>query len=387
MKAKYFLPAIAAALVTATFSQAAVLENLRPYLVNHFTFDNPLGGDIHSSVEVDLGLDHTNINLVNGAPRVADGAWGGSQYSLQSGQINLLDNDDWKAGIQFSSSEESTLVGTKHVTGITLMGWFKPLGDESNNPSPNTNTGFPFDRFNAFGLFGLLRGDENMEDTDGHSVRALIEVIGGHITGLGRRLDDQPGSGTVRSVEDWDQVMTPEAWTHITATFHFDIGTVDLYKNGLPMEQENLDTFSWQSTGEEVEYTSNTAAGGIKIGGSFPDNSEERNPFNGRIDELMAFNKWLSPAEVLAQYQLVSGLPADMDADVDVDGRDLMNILRTNPQLIGAWEEAFGIGVNSAALVAVPEPGTLVLLLYAMSGGWSRRSTLGCVSRLSTLKK
>jgi hypothetical protein len=358
-------------------------------LVNHFTFDNPLGGDIHSSVEVDLGLDHTNINLVNGAPRVADGAWGGSQYSLETGQVsNFFGNDDWKAGIQFSSSEESTLVGTKHGTGVTLMGWFKPLGNRFNNPSPNTNTFFdPNDNFNAFGLFGLLRGDENMEDTDGHSVRALIEVISGRIVGIGRRLDDQPGSGSVRSEDRWDRVMIPGEWNHITATFDFDLGTVDLYKSGLPMEQEDLNTFSWDLDEDETDFTSDTAAGGIKIGGSFPDNSEERNPFNGRIDELMAFNKWLSPAEVLAQYQLVSGLPADMDADVDVDGRDLMNILRTNPQLIGAWEEAFGIGVNSAALVAVPEPGTLVLLLYAMSGGWSRRSTLGCVSRLSTLKK
>jgi hypothetical protein len=141
--------------VWPSVAAAAVLESLAPFLVNHYTFDNPLGGDLSSNVEVDLGSDLTNIQLLNGAPRVADGAWWGSAYSLETRQNNDAENDDWKAGIMFGSSAESTLAGTASATGITLMGWFKPLGGRSNNPSPNTNSEDPDDYYNAFGRRGF----------------------------------------------------------------------------------------------------------------------------------------------------------------------------------------------------------------------------------------
>lgn len=242
-------------------------------MVNHYTFDRPLGGNINSPIEVDLETDQTAIALLNGASRIADAAWGASTYSLQAGPNgDSVSNDGWKAGIQFPSSWESTLVGTKHVTGISLMDWFKPLGDRFNNPSPNTTTPDGTDQFNAFGLFGILRGDENLEHIDGHVVRALLEVINNRVTGLGRRLDVQPGSGSIRSVERWDLIMVPGEWSHLTATFDFNEGDVALYKNGLPLDPENLIVGSWEFT-ESTGYTSNVPAGGIKIGGSFPDNS------------------------------------------------------------------------------------------------------------------
>ncbi|QEG35403.1 LamG domain-containing protein [Bythopirellula goksoeyrii] len=353
--------------------QAAVLPSLQSSLANYYSFDRPLGGNFDSLIEIDLGTDQTNIALLNGAPRIADAAWSGSTYSLQTGQnSDTLSNDDWKAGIQFLSSAESTLIGTKHVTGISLMGWFKPLGNHFDNPSLNTNTPAGEDRYNAFGLFGLLRGDENLGNTDGHAVRALLEVINDRITGLGRRLDSQPGSGSIRSVERWDQIMIPGEWCHLTATFDFDRGEVALYKNGLPIETENLSVGNWDLT-EGIDYTSNESAGGIKIGGSFPDNSQERNPFNGLIDELMAFNQWLTPDLVLAQYQLVSGLPGDLDGDHDVDGADFLQIQRSSPHLLSSWQEQYGIGIEPQASatnvqdsLAAPEPSGICLAFLAM---------------------
>ena len=43
-------------------------------------------------------------------------------------------------------------------------------------------------------------------------------------------------------------------------------------------------------------------AAGIKIGGSFPQNSLERNPFNGLMDDLMLFDRSLSAVDVRAQF-------------------------------------------------------------------------------------
>jgi len=283
-----------------------VLESLKPNLINHYTFDNPKDHDPKSSVELDLGSDKTKINLLNGAPRVEDGAWAGSKYSLETGQKNAKPNDDWKAGIMFKSSAESTLKGSQHVTQLTIMGWFKPLGTVADNPSPNTVTPAPNDKYNAFGLAGLLRGDEGVGSLDGHAVRGLLEVINGKVTAIGRRLDSQSGSGQRASVENWDVVMPPNKWTHIAATYDFEKGAIELYKNGRPVACSATTVANWQLKAGEKNFTSNTAAGGIKIGGSFPDNSVERNPFNGRIDELMFFNKALTAEEVAGQYKLIS---------------------------------------------------------------------------------
>lgn len=351
---------------------AAVLDSLAPFLINHYTFDNPLGSDPLATVEVDLGSDDTNILLLNGAPRVLDGAWWGSHYSLETGQRNAGANDDWKAGVMFSSSAASTLAGSRRVTGITLMGWFRPLGDTTSNPSPNMSTEDPDDYFNAFGLAGLLRGDSNTDGLDGHSVRALLEVINGKVTGLGRRLDNQNGNGQRASVDDWHVVMPPRVWTHLTAAFDFDFGTIDLYKNGLPLESSETDTDSW-NVNDNVNRTSNTNAGGIKIGGSYPDNSAERNPFNGRVDELMFFNKTLTADDVAAQFELVSNIPGDFNGDGAVDAadysvwRDGLGAVYTENDY-AVWKSHFGdtllsrAGSKALNTGSSPEPTVLVLL-------------------------
>jgi hypothetical protein len=302
-------------------TRADVPDYLVPHLVNYYSFDNQLGGSALSPTEVDLGLDATNIQLLNGAPRVADGAWGRSRYSLQTGQRGTGPNDDWKAGVQFISSSVSTLTGLNGVSAVTLAGWFKPLGGITNNPSPNTNTANPTDRYNAFGLFGFLNGDEGNANIDGHTVRALIEVIDGKVTALGRRLDSQSASGRRASVDSWENVMPPETWTHLAATFDFDAGEIVLYKNGVLLEAGDTNVTAWQLTPAE-DRVSSTNPGGIKIGGSFPNDLQEQNPFNGRVDELMAFDKALSPREVYSLYREISTPPGDYNRDGLVDAAD-----------------------------------------------------------------
>jgi hypothetical protein len=72
----------------ASANAGQVVESLKPNLINHYTFDNPQNDDQKSTVELDLGSDKVNIILLNGTPRVADGAWSGSKYSLETGQKN-----------------------------------------------------------------------------------------------------------------------------------------------------------------------------------------------------------------------------------------------------------------------------------------------------------
>ena len=323
---------------------------------------------------------------------MADAAWDGSHYSLETAQRNSGPNDDWKAGVMFASSASSTLAGTNHVTSATIMGWFKPLGTIGDNPSPNTNTPQTTDFFNAFGLAGILRGDENVAGLDGHAVRALLEVINGKVTGLGRRLDNQTGSGQSASFDPWYVVMPPEQWTHLTATFDFDAGDVRLYKNGLPLAADAPQTANWQTT-LGTDYTSSTNAGGIKIGGSYPDNSAERNPFNGRVDELMFFNTALSATQVAEQFALVSGFGADFDGDGDVDSDDLAlwqmayandstadadGDGETNGRDFLTWQRQYGSGVGgNAAASSVPEPSGLALVGLVVLGLITQCRTCG----------
>ncbi len=281
-----------------------VLPALKGNLVNHYTFDNPEGNDPKSSVELDLGADKVNINLLNGAPRVMDGAWSGSKYSLECGQKSGKPNDDWKAGIMYKSSAESKLHGLQNVSGATVMGWFKTLTGPDESPSLNTNTENPTDRYNAIGLAGILRGDQSMPGLHGHQVRALLEIIDGKVTGMGRPLDSVNASGRLGSADPWYVVMPVGQWVHLAATFDFPAGKIALYKNGKPLASGEPNVTAWQSKPDI--RTSDTAAGGIKIGGSYPDNSQEFNPFNGRIDELMFFNKALTAEEVAAQFKLIS---------------------------------------------------------------------------------
>jgi hypothetical protein len=381
-------PTITAAwvvILAPSFSLAGVLPSLQPNLIDHYTFDSPLGGDPLSSVEQDLGLDATNITLVNGAPRVADGAWRDSQYALQTAQRNTGPNDDWKAGVMFATSAASTLTGTKQVTGVTVMGGLKPLGAVAENPSLNTNTPATDDYYNAFGLFGFLRGDV-AGATDGHAARALLEVITGKVTGLGRRIDMQSGSGSRASADDWYVVLPPNHWTHLAATFDFDHGSIELYKNGLPLAASAASVANWQLTAD-VDRTSNTAAGGIKIGGSYPDDSQEFNPFNGRSDELMAFNKTLTAQEVLDQFRLISAPKWDGDFDRDsfVDGADFVLWQRTlgstldlsadvshdnvvNDADLPIWSAAFGTALpDQLAMSVVPEPTALALAVVGVA--------------------
>jgi hypothetical protein len=185
------------------------------------------------------------------------------------------------------------------------MGWFKPTG---SNPSLNSETTNPSDFFNAVGLFGLLQGGAG---NNGHNVRALLEIIDVsgtlRLVALGRRIDTG-ASQTFAANEDWRTLLPMDTWTHLAATFNYDAGTMALYRNGVPLAGfYTVAGDPWTISGpQEPDLTSATNPGGIKIGGSFPHNTEDRNPFNGRVDDLMSFNKALSASEVLAQYQLMA---------------------------------------------------------------------------------
>ncbi|HEX5788758.1 MAG TPA: LamG domain-containing protein [Woeseiaceae bacterium] len=298
---------ILAALAWAAAAGAdVVVPSLAGDLVVHYGFDHMLGGD--DGRERDLGHSGTELALVNGGAlmRVDDPAYPGAGRALETRQVDpgRAGNDDWKAGV-YREGGVSTLSAFNGVAGITLMGWVKPTG---RNPGAESNTPEPDDSFGAVGLFGLLSGT-----SDGHLVRALIEVIdmGGtfQVVALGRRVDD--GESLLLAADgDWEAIVPPGAWTHLAATFDYEAGTMALYRNGEPLPADYTSTADhWRVAGGRVAggaepgRTSATDPAGIKIGGSYPQNTVERNPFNGRFDDLMFFDRALSADEVRAQFE------------------------------------------------------------------------------------
>lgn len=277
-----------------------VLPSLAPDLVDYYDFEHPVTGD--AARERDLGSGGTTIDLVNGgaAMRVHDGAYPASTTSIQSQQVNptTKGNDDWKAGV-YSASGVPTMHAFNHVGQVTVMGWVKMTG---TNPSPNTDSDTPGDYYNAVGLVGVLTGD-----SDGHAVRALLEIIDVNgtlrLVALGRRVDGS-SSQTFAANEDWHTLLPQGEWVFLAATFDYSTGKMALYRDGRPLAGfYTLPGDPWGvRTGDG--RSSATDPRGIKIGGSFPQNDRERNPCDCRFDSLMLLDRALTPGEVMAQYQL-----------------------------------------------------------------------------------
>jgi len=273
---------------------------LAPNLVAFYDFEHPLPGD--PAREQDQGSSGTPFVLVNGgaAMRVEDGAHPGSRYSLQTKQVNPTadGNDDWKGG-NFSESGIPSLRAFSRVRGVTVMTWVKRSGP----PAFNTNTANPSDVYNAVGLAGILTGNSS-----GHDVRALLEIISVRDTmrlvALGRRLDGG-NSATYAARERWEDLLPLNQWTHLAATFDFDNGTMALYRDGRELPGFYANTGDpWEiEGGAEPDLASATDPRGMKIGGSFPQNTDERNPFDGRFDDIMFLDRALTPAEVLLAYE------------------------------------------------------------------------------------
>lgn len=292
------------------------LSSLRQHLVCAYDFEHPAPDD--PSVELDQGVSGTSLRLVNGgaAMRVADGAHPGSRRSLQTRQVSpdRAGDDDWKAGCYAPAPEGvATLARFRSASGITLMGWVKSTAP-ALRPATDTTTPAPGDRYNAIGLFGLLHGA-----SDGHPVRALIELfpVDGRLrlVALGRRLDDGPGLFVAAALPP-DELLPPDTWVHLAATFDYSTGAVALYRDGLPLATlpPSPDGDPWNLAGPAASFppdgtprASPTTPTGIKIGGSFPQNTRERNPFDGRFDDLLFFDRALSADEVRAALASMPG--------------------------------------------------------------------------------
>ena len=298
--ARHLLLSMLLATPSAQASSEIVLPSLAADLICHYDFDHPVKGD--AGKETDLGLSGTALDLVNGGAdmRSDDPAYPNAGRSLQTRQVNpaVNGNDDWKAGV-FDADGIASLSAFGSVTGITVMGWVKPTGE---NPNLNSSTEPPDDMYGAVGLFGLLSGT-----SEGHLVRALLEVISVdgtlRLVALGRP-DDSGTSLILAADEDWEALLPRNTWTHLAATFDYDNGTMVLYRNGevLPASYSAAGDV-WNVVGDpEPDVTSPSYPTGIKIGGSYPQNTGERNPFNGRFDDLMFFDRALTADEIRAQF-------------------------------------------------------------------------------------
>jgi len=275
-----------------------VTPEMREHLVSYYDFEHPFPVDEHDSIELDLGSSETLLSLVNGRKemRVDDGAFPGSNNSIQTQQVDpaTAGNDDWKFGV-WNENGVPTLEAFRGVEQVTVMGWFKMTG---TNPSLNSNTSDPNDRFNAVGLAGLLSGN-----SDGHGVRALLELINVNgelrLVALGRRIDEG-SSSTFAASQDWQQLLPQGQWVHLAATFDYTTGDMALYRNGKPLDGFYTSSGDpWQVDGTG---TSDTLPRGYKMGGSYPQNTREQNPCNCRMDSLMFLDHAATSQEVSDQY-------------------------------------------------------------------------------------
>lgn len=302
-------------------------------VVAHYTFDNPVAGN--PAWEDDQGFSGTDIELVNGGAlqRVADAAYPGAGRALQTQQLSptVKGNDDWKAGTYDPDGVES-LDAFAGAEGITVMGWFKRTGEL---PALNSETGTPDDRFNAIGLAGILSGN-----SDGHGVRALLEVIqvGDELklVALGRRVDTG-SSWTFAADKPWDEILAKNEWVHLAATFDYVGGEMKLYMNGEELEGEYTSANPWGSG-----PTSDTVPTGIKIGGSFPQNTAERNPFHGRMDDLYFLDMVPTPEQMAHHYALYGVEPVEPPpspaCEFDESITDLMAAENWAPRTPSKWE-------------------------------------------------
>jgi len=296
------LVAVAAVLATGAATAPAqagstgprdIHPSLRSDVVAFYDFDHPMPGD--PALEADQGRSGTEIELVNGgaAMRVRDRAYPGGRYALQTRPVPAAATDDWKAGI-WSASGVRTLRAFNAAEGATVMGWYKRAMDG------------PAAGFNAIGLTGVLTGD-----SDGHAVRALLELIDVdgtlRLVALGRRIDGG-NSQTFAANEDWRTLLPKDQWVHLAATFDFTSGTMALYRNGKPVAgfYTRADD-PWLINGPGPHTTTATDPRGIKIGGSFPwQGARDRNPCDCRMDALMLLDRSLSARDVAHQYRFMT---------------------------------------------------------------------------------
>jgi hypothetical protein len=289
-------PAGAAPDELAPHHRTDVFPTLLRNLVSFYDFEHPLAGN--PAVERDQGRSGTDISLINGgaAMRVPDGAHPASRNSVQAKQVSpgVTSTDDWKAGL-YSETGVPSLHAFNAVREMTIMGWVEVTGE---NPGRNSATGF----YNAVGLAGVLSGD-----SDGHTVRALLELIKVdgvlRLVALGRRIDGG-SSQTFAANEDWHTLLPRNEWVFLAATFDFDTGAMALYRNGLPIGGFYvLPGDPWQLQGTPGPHLSSpTDPRGIKIAGSFPQNTREANPCDCRFDSLMFLDRAVRPWEVFGQY-------------------------------------------------------------------------------------
>ncbi|MFS0853940.1 PQQ-dependent sugar dehydrogenase [Microbacterium sp. 179-I 3D4 NHS] len=310
-----------------------VLPELARNLVTHYDFDHPAADP---KVELDQGLSGTDISLINGGveQRVADRAYPGAGKALQTQQMSptTASNDDWKAGV-YDASGVDTLGDFAGAEEISVMGWFKPTGD---HPALNSGTANPDDVYNAIGLAGVLTGT-----SDGHAVRALLEVItvDGELklVALGRRVDGA-GSWTFAADLPWDEILKKGQWVHLAATFDFAGGEMKLFMNGAELAGEYTTSNPWGAGA-----TSDTAPAGIKIGGSFPQNTREANPFHGRMDDVMLLDTVPTAEQIAAQYALYAVPPVEPPAPAACtpDGEVVTDVMAADdwaPRTPSKWE-------------------------------------------------
>lgn len=110
---------------------------------------------------------------------------------------------------------------------------------------------------------------------------------------------------------------------HVGAIF---VPTVVLPPREFAIEQAGVD--GRHLGGAEPDLTSATSPAGIKIGGSYPQNTQEFNAFNGRFDDLMFFNRTLTISEVWQQY-----------ANFFASSAPVLGAQLTNQHLVLSWPE------------------------------------------------
>ncbi len=172
--------------------------------------------------------------------------------------------------------------------------------------------------------------------------------------------------------DNFTDPLPTEEWVHLAMVNDGDSQNATHYINGV----EKASDF-WSPTAG-TNATIYLGALGDTI---FNDEATEHpgNNFTGQMDDFRIFNHALTGAEVTTIFEDgAGGIDGDFDADGDVDGADFLKWQRKlgDAANLVKWQDNFGTTTAAAAVNAVPEPASWILIctMTLATTRWRRRS-------------
>lgn len=225
-------------------------------LIGHWKLDENSGTTAADS----SGLGHHGTLV--GSP-----AW--ESEGVRSGGLRY----DYTDGNDYVELPNSETLDNLQEGSYSIATWFKP-----SSVPPETGSG------NLSG-YGLVKKPSNS-----------LGLHYSHITGFQFNHYADEGSGPVQQPIT-ASVYEPDAWHHVVATVDKEAGLVSLYVNG-----SLVGTNSFSPGGETLDWGSEK----WRLGISNPSGSSSERPAHGVQDDVVLYNRVMTPEEIAEHYGLIA---------------------------------------------------------------------------------